>query len=352
MASMMSTGYKATCTTAIAIGCVCVTSPALAGAPTRAPSIRELREADYITVRAYWNRLQEALAAIANHPRAWDPAIGRGYSWAPHLHKAAKRHKIAPLLLFSFVMVESGGNPKARSRKNARGLMQLVESTGVHYGLSRRNSYRDFYDARRSLDAGAHLLHDLWLEHQNLLIMTMSYNFGARNLREKIRRDKFNRPRFPEGAVWYAGTIVAAAMRTLDTMCSLPTFIWPVEGRLTSSFGKRRDPIRRNEFRFHGGIDIAAPRGTPVRAAANGRVLFIQRGHRGYGNVVVVGHGDLLTLYAHLDRITTRVGDLVSSGELIATVGDTGRTTGSHLHYEVRRGRTPVNPMHYLHSEE
>ncbi len=117
----------------------------------------------------------------------------------------------------------------------------------------------------------------------------------------------------------------------------------PVEGRITSNFGVRTDPLNGQQ-RSHHGIDIAAPRGTPIGAAANGHVVFAgKRG--GYGNTVIVEQTDgKQTLYAHADQLLVRVGDAVVAGQTIATVGSTGRSTGPHLHFEVRENGQPIDP--------
>jgi murein DD-endopeptidase MepM/ murein hydrolase activator NlpD len=123
--------------------------------------------------------------------------------------------------------------------------------------------------------------------------------------------------------------------------------IWPVEGLLMAGFGERTDPFS-GEGALHTGIDISAPTGTPVRAAADGIVEF--RGwSSGYGQMVVVDHGGgMETYYAHLSRISVVEGQEVRQGDHVGAVGSTGRSTGAHLHYEVRRGGAPVNPYHYL----
>ncbi len=125
--------------------------------------------------------------------------------------------------------------------------------------------------------------------------------------------------------------------------------IWPVEGRVGSSFGEREDPIN-GEGAFHPGIDIEAPMGAPVRAAADGDVTGTTMG-AGYGRQIVLDHGhDLLTLYGHLSAIAVVPGQHVTRGEVIGYVGQTGRATGPHLHYEVRVHKVPVNPHKYLRS--
>ena len=125
--------------------------------------------------------------------------------------------------------------------------------------------------------------------------------------------------------------------------------IWPVEGRIGSSFGQREDPIN-GEGAFHPGLDIEATYGTPVRAAGDGDVLNENMG-AGYGRQVVLDHGhDLITLYGHLSAVAVVPGQHVTRGEVIGYVGQTGRATGPHLHYEVRIHKVPVNPHKYLRS--
>jgi murein DD-endopeptidase MepM/ murein hydrolase activator NlpD len=125
--------------------------------------------------------------------------------------------------------------------------------------------------------------------------------------------------------------------------------LWPLEGRVGSSFGERQDPIN-GEGAFHSGIDIEAPYGTPVRAAADGEVTGASMG-AGYGRQIVLDHGhDVLTLYGHLSAMAVVPGQHVSRGQVIGYVGQSGRATGPHLHYEVRVHRVPVNPHKYLRS--
>jgi len=123
--------------------------------------------------------------------------------------------------------------------------------------------------------------------------------------------------------------------------------MWPVEGRVASSFGEREDPIN-GEGAFHTGVDIDAPYGTPVRAAGDGDVTGAQMGV-GYGREVTLDHGhDVITLYGHLSAVAVYPGQHVTRGEIIGYVGESGRATGPHLHYEVRLHNVPVNPYRYL----
>lgn len=123
--------------------------------------------------------------------------------------------------------------------------------------------------------------------------------------------------------------------------------IWPIEGRVASSFGEREDPFN-GEGAFHAGIDIDAPYGTPVRASADGDVVEAAMGN-GYGREVVLDHGhNVSTVYGHLSAFAVIAGQHVTRGQVIGYVGQSGRATGPHLHYEVRVHNVPVNPHKYL----
>lgn len=121
----------------------------------------------------------------------------------------------------------------------------------------------------------------------------------------------------------------------------------PLAGRVSSAFGGRRDPVT-GARRFHGGVDIAAPAGSPIGAVAAGRVVFAGR-QGGYGNTVIVEHADgRQSRYAHAARLLVKEGDAVDSGQTIATVGSTGRSTGPHLHLEVTENGRRVDPLRSL----
>ena len=130
---------------------------------------------------------------------------------------------------------------------------------------------------------------------------------------------------------------------------SSDAFIIPVDGRRTSGFGYRVHPVSRKSHSFHSGIDIAAPTGTPVKAAEGGRVVTSNFNRGGYGNLIIIQHeSDLATYYGHLHRRYKEQGDMVKKGEVIGEVGATGTATGPHLHFEVRRGGTALNPDKFL----
>jgi murein DD-endopeptidase MepM/ murein hydrolase activator NlpD len=117
---------------------------------------------------------------------------------------------------------------------------------------------------------------------------------------------------------------------------------WPTGGVLSSGFGMRGG-------RFHGGIDISGERGTQIVAAADGVVIFSGRGPDGYGNTVLLDHGHgLVTLYAHNERNVARQGERVRQGQPVALMGDSGRASGTHVHFEVHQHGRLVDPLRWL----
>jgi len=123
--------------------------------------------------------------------------------------------------------------------------------------------------------------------------------------------------------------------------------IWPVLGRVTDGFGERLDPFS-GEGAFHTGVDVSSDYGAPVHVTADGMVVDAGQ-HSGYGRVVIVDHGfGLTTWYAHLSSFAVIAGTRVRRGEVIGYTGISGRSTGPHVHYEVRVNNAPVNPRHYM----
>ncbi len=122
---------------------------------------------------------------------------------------------------------------------------------------------------------------------------------------------------------------------------SVDGFIWPVKGTINSGFGPRG-------ISSHDGIDIGAPEGTPIRAIEKGEVIYSDQ-LRGYGNIIIVRHtGGFISVYAHNEANLVREGQAVSRGEVIARVGNTGRVTGPHLHFEIRKHNAAQDPLRYL----
>ena len=155
-------------------------------------------------------------------------------------------------------------------------------------------------------------------------------------------------------------TIKAEAEKTEEGMRELKAFFdaqrsvlastpssWPVHGWITSNFGYRYDPYTA-EKSFHRGIDITSQMGTPVLASADGQIISAVYDPN-YGKMILIDHGNsVVTRYAHLSEVNVSEGDRVQRGQLIGAVGNTGRSTGSHLHYEVEVNGIAVNPLKYI----
>ncbi len=125
--------------------------------------------------------------------------------------------------------------------------------------------------------------------------------------------------------------------------------MWPVLGHITDSFGERLDPFS-GEGAFHTGVDVASDYGAPVHATADG-IVTISENHAGYGRLVVIDHGfGITTWYAHLSSFSAVPGTRIKRGEVVGYTGISGRSTGPHVHYEVRVNNAPVNPWRYMKS--
>ena len=146
-----------------------------------------------------------------------------------------------------------------------------------------------------------------------------------------------------------AWTLYTDLLEKQEIMNRTPSIL-PVRGWISSHFGLRNETIYSDhEPYFHRGVDIASTEGKPVIASADGKIHYTGYNESGYGNLIIIDHGyGLKTYYAHLSKIQTKAGLFVRRGELIAEVGDTGNSTGPHLHYEVRIFDKPVNPDNYI----
>jgi murein DD-endopeptidase MepM/ murein hydrolase activator NlpD len=142
------------------------------------------------------------------------------------------------------------------------------------------------------------------------------------------------------------GELRDTSTRDWIRLAAAPT-LWPVQGRITAGFGERIDPFS-GEGAFHRGVDISGDVGTRIVAPADGIVRFSSQ-MNGYGRTVMVDHGNgISTLYGHMSGFAVSPGQLVHRGDTLGYVGQSGRSTGPHLHYEVRIFNTPVNPYKYL----
>lgn len=124
--------------------------------------------------------------------------------------------------------------------------------------------------------------------------------------------------------------------------------VLPTCGRISSKFGFRDDPFT-GERKFHGGMDIATPTGTPIAAVYGGRVIKAVESDTGYGNHIIIRHSDgLITIYGHCSKLLVETGTVVRAGEIIAEVGSTGNSTGPHLHFEARINGVKVSPAYLV----
>ena len=121
-----------------------------------------------------------------------------------------------------------------------------------------------------------------------------------------------------------------------------PNFIWPVEGRIADTFDN-------TESKRHQGIDIPSPPGTPIKASSSGTVIYSSNTIKGYGNLIILRHSEeFVTVYAHNQMNLVEEGSWVERGQIIGRVGQTGRATGPHLHFEIRKNNKAVNPLMFL----
>ena len=173
---------------------------------------------------------------------------------------------------------------------------------------------------------------DLKTKHSGLM-RKMHEQMAQLNQETEIQQEEF-------------ASLIEALEEQQNLLARTPS-IYPAKGTLTSTFGSRKSPFT-GQSEFHKGLDIAAKRGTAVVAPANGRVTMADN-KGSYGKMMVIDHGyGVVTRYAHLSKFLKKKGESVKRGEEIARIGNTGRSTGPHLHYEVHLNGMPVDPQNYF----
>jgi len=202
------------------------------------------------------------------------------------------------------------------------------------------DTFRRFLTVTEQMDNRLRAATDLFLipPEMRLLGVGGALPEGVTDLDQLLTRVKFDRNSLSE-----VERTLSERARELSRIPS----IWPVRGWVTSVFGRRRDPFTGGR-EMHQGIDIVAPSGTPIVAAADGRVVY--SGWRsGWGRCVEVNHGNgLISFYAHCQSLLASVGDQVTRGKTIARVGSSGRATGVHLHYGVMKNGSWTDPANYI----
>jgi murein DD-endopeptidase MepM/ murein hydrolase activator NlpD len=190
-----------------------------------------------------------------------------------------------------------------------------------------------------------------WGPVRDTALNTQSASVAPReaiSTREPVQAASLGAPPSPRSKpAWYTASNLppptTAPVQPAITVGVTPTFAWPMTGQVISDFGSGGSGQRNN------GINIAAPEGTPIRAAAAGTVSYAGNELRGYGNLILIKHDDgYVTAYAHAERIIVQRGDTVTKGQVIAYAGSTGDVTTPQLHFEIRHGVQPINPRTLL----
>ncbi len=201
---------------------------------------------------------------------------------------------------------------------------------------------------------------------KNPALITRQINRSQPDLKAEYKSFNYDRPASSEDVIAGSGgpfndltqseadeTTIESQLRLIEATGNpsfLPT-MWAHLGRINNEFGYRRNPFSGRGYEFHAGMDIDGNRGDFVAAPANGTIVTAGW-EGGYGNLIEVDHGNgLRTRYGHLSKIGVQVGDTVQRGQLIGLIGSTGRSTGPHLHYEVRLNDKPINPRRFLPPE-
>ncbi|MBF0226474.1 MAG: peptidoglycan DD-metalloendopeptidase family protein [Desulfobacterales bacterium] len=144
--------------------------------------------------------------------------------------------------------------------------------------------------------------------------------------------------------------VIVKFLEDQKTLLSIIPSISPTEGWMSSKFGRRESPFINEKQEFHRGVDISTPKGTDVIATANGVVKFVGK-NGNFGKMIIIDHGyGITTKYAHLNDIIIKKDDTIKRGDIIGHVGNTGKSTGPHLHYEVHMYGIPVNPQKYIYN--
>ncbi len=200
----------------------------------------------------------------------------------------------------------------------------------------------------------------------NSALLTQKINLAQTNPKAEYKSFNYDRPASSEEFTAGSGgpfselaeneadeTTIEGQLKTIEATINpsyLPT-MWAHLGKINNEFGYRRNPFGGRGYEFHSGMDIDGNRGDLVAAPANG-VVVTAGWEGGYGNLIEVDHGNgLTTRYGHLSKVGVQVGDTIQRGQLIGLIGSTGRSTGPHLHYEVRLNDKPINPRRFLPPE-
>lgn len=278
--------------------------------------------------------------------------------------RAAERHGVDADLVAAMMLIESGGDPDAESPAGAAGLMQIMPQTARRIAEARGLDAPDasIYDPELNVDFGAWYLAQQLDRFGELRLAVTAYNAGPEQVQAHVDR---HRP-LPDESVRYAEQVMALwSERKQPTSPTLSRLLERTRARLREQmkapvalddvrlgFGPRTHPIRKEPY-DHQGIDVRHALGTAVHAPLPGVVRSVDAaGTDARGRYVVLQHGRVQTRYYHLDAVDVEVGQCVKAGERIGAVGNTGVSTGPHLHFEVREMGRPVDPAVYYGESE
>ena len=226
--------------------------------------------------------------------------------------------------------------------------MKQLELQMVELEQRDNDVYRSIFEATPIPDSAR--VKEMLAKNEIRLIQSLSNTALIENMRNQLNnlslRMSFQGQSFTE---------ITAMVKNKEKLLRAIPAIQPVSNknlkRVASGFGYRIDPLYKDS-RLHAGLDFSAPTGTPIYATADGEVQIAGLNTDGYGNKVVINHGyGFQTLYAHMVRVIARVGQSIKRGEVIGYVGSTGKSTGPHLHYEVIKRGTKVDPVYYFYND-
>jgi murein DD-endopeptidase MepM/ murein hydrolase activator NlpD len=208
--------------------------------------------------------------------------------------------------------------------------------------------YRTIFEANPVPDSAR--AKQIEMEEEIKMVSSMDENQLALSLSSTLT-NIVNRIGFQEKSYAEIGEMIKDKEKLLASTPAIQPINNKDMNRITSGFGYRIDPVYKT-VKFHPGLDFAAPQGTPIYATADGRVTTSGNAGNGFGNHVILRHGfGYETLYGHMVRVKSRVGQTVKRGEVIGWVGSTGKSTGPHLHYEVHKNGKQIDPIYFFYND-
>lgn len=208
--------------------------------------------------------------------------------------------------------------------------------------------YRTIFEANPVPDSAR--AKQIEMEQEIKLVSSMDENQLAVSLASTLS-NIINRMGFQDKSYTEIGEMIKDKEKLLASTPAIQPVNNKDMNRIASGFGYRIDPVYKT-VKFHAGLDFAAPQGTPIYATADGRVTTSGNAGNGYGNHVILSHGfGYETLYGHMVRVKSQVGQTVKRGEVIGWVGSTGKSTGPHLHYEVHKNGKQIDPIYFFYND-